>query len=705
MFYNNIIITTIIAFTYIFPQQLIWKHTGGPMGGMVGDIAINSKGEIFAGVYTYVIGYAGLYKSTDNGNTWNKINTTPFEDFEVYAIYITKEDHIWVGTHYQGKIYRSTDNGITWENKNNGYNTGECWAFGKSKNNVLFAGDGKFANLFRSTDYGNNWVFSKRITPLVFATDSNNIVFCGTLDGLFTSTDDGLTWRRVDYFNNIPVSTILIDPNNYVYCGTGYYNNGDGVFYSTNGGQDWNHLGLTGKIVLSLSFDSEKNLYAGTARDGLFKTTNMGQTWLNYNNGLYRKDVFRLKLNKNDDIFIGSEIGGVFRSTDFGISFQHIGLPIQRINNMVVFGDSLIFLATEPGVQQFNIKTGKWSNLGLIKVEAISITPSNYLYVATSDEGLFKSTDLGKTWQLTNLTRASVGRSYNVLSVSDDTFFVSTEFKLIRSTDGGNTWSNTNISTSFLSRSMFFKSGFLFVTGSTGSIFRSTNMGNSFDIVFSYSANWYDNNKISALSNGFVYCADTHSYNGVIRSTNWGTNWTQTLYNIPITNVFAEEDGKVFAAGVDSVYFSSNFGSSWIGLSQPFNLSYVSDIKKINNNKYYFGTYNKGLYEVDFPTNVEDYQFDIPKEFILNQNYPNPFNPTTKISWYSPVGAHTKLNVYDLLGREVVTLVNEFRKAGKHEIEFPNAETSFLSSLPSGVYFYQLRVGDFVETKKMVYLR
>ncbi|MBX2977144.1 MAG: hypothetical protein KF721_13520, partial [Ignavibacteriaceae bacterium] len=108
---------------YISPQQLIWKHTGGPMGGIVGDISINSSGEIYAGVYPFFLDYSGLYKSTDNGDSWFKVETQ-FEDFEVYAIYITTEDHIWVGTNFQGRIYRSTDNGITWENKRNGYNTG-----------------------------------------------------------------------------------------------------------------------------------------------------------------------------------------------------------------------------------------------------------------------------------------------------------------------------------------------------------------------------------------------------------------------------------------------------------------------------------------------------------------------------------------------------------------------------------------------------
>jgi hypothetical protein len=85
--------------------------------------------------------------------------------------------------------------------------------------------------------------------------------------------------------------------------------------------------------------------------------------------------------------------------------------------------------------------------------------------------------------------------------------------------------------------------------------------------------------------------------------------------------------------------------------------------------------------------------------FSLSNNYPNPFNPSTKISWQSPVCGHQVLKVFDALGREVKILVNEEREAGHHSIDF-NA-----SDLPSGVYFYQLKAGDFIQTKKMLLLK
>jgi len=88
-----------------------------------------------------------------------------------------------------------------------------------------------------------------------------------------------------------------------------------------------------------------------------------------------------------------------------------------------------------------------------------------------------------------------------------------------------------------------------------------------------------------------------------------------------------------------------------------------------------------------------------PKEFGLSQNYPNPFNPSTTISYQLPAVSHVALKVYDALGREVATLVNEVKWAGSYEVKFD------ASNLPSGVYFYRLTAGNFVATKKLLLVK
>ena len=97
-------------------------------------------------------------------------------------------------------------------------------------------------------------------------------------------------------------------------------------------------------------------------------------------------------------------------------------------------------------------------------------------------------------------------------------------------------------------------------------------------------------------------------------------------------------------------------------------------------------------------TGIEN-EMSTPNKFSLDQNYPNPFNPSTKISWQLPVSGVVIIKVYDVLGKEIATIINEDLPAGKYELEY-NA-----SNLPSGIYFYSLSSNDYTESKKMILLK
>ena len=90
---------------------------------------------------------------------------------------------------------------------------------------------------------------------------------------------------------------------------------------------------------------------------------------------------------------------------------------------------------------------------------------------------------------------------------------------------------------------------------------------------------------------------------------------------------------------------------------------------------------------------------ELPKIYSLAQNYPNPFNPSTLINYSLPKAGNVELKVYDVLGREVAVLVNEFKQVGNYSVQF-NA-----NNFASGVYFYKLKAGDFVSTKKMLLVK
>jgi hypothetical protein len=158
--------------------------------------------------------------------------------------------------------------------------------------------------------------------------------------------------------------------------------------------------------------------------------------------------------------------------------------------------------------------------------------------------------------------------------------------------------------------------------------------------------------------------------------------------------------GMNVIAGTDSngVFLSTNNGKSWtsIGLTSI----YINALA-VNSTHLFAGTgdgvFRRTLSQII--TGVEDQINEIPSQFILEQNYPNPFNPSTIISFSIPASEFVTLKVYDILGREIATLVNEEKPAGSYEVNFD------ASALSSGIYFYTLKAGKFTETKKLILMK
>lgn len=153
--------------------------------------------------------------------------------------------------------------------------------------------------------------------------------------------------------------------------------------------------------------------------------------------------------------------------------------------------------------------------------------------------------------------------------------------------------------------------------------------------------------------------------------------------------------------------FNGQTTNEWIKIgfvSGNGNSSSPKDYSFMDNNL--FGGGNKFYYRLKQVDNDGQFEYSdivevevVPQQFELSQNYPNPFNPSTTISWQTPASGHQTLKIYDVLGNEIATLVNEEKPAGSYKMEF-NA-----SQLSSGVYFYKLQTGDFLETKNMILLK
>jgi hypothetical protein len=147
------------------------------------------------------------------------------------------------------------------------------------------------------------------------------------------------------------------------------------------------------------------------------------------------------------------------------------------------------------------------------------------------------------------------------------------------------------------------------------------------------------------------------------------------------------------------VFLSNDNGNSWIqtGLTDGWVTALV-----VRDSSLFAGTQGNGVWRrplYEMITSTDPVRSEMPCEFFLWQNYPNPFNPSTTIKYELPEASVVRLNVYDMLGREVSVVVNERRDAGVHQVKFDG------SGLSSGVYLYSLQAGTFVQTRKLLLLQ
>ena len=185
-----------------------------------------------------------------------------------------------------------------------------------------------------------------------------------------------------------------------------------------------------------------------------------------------------------------------------------------------------------------------------------------------------------------------------------------------------------------------------------------------------------------------------------IRSTDAGLNWLSEdllFYGLSFTIDFRTYNEGWSASGYKFL-FTSDRGENWSEVETP-DSSIVYDLQFLDARNGYAVGESGVILKLD-PTLVDVVlETSTPTEFVLYQNYPNPFNPATKISFRISDREFVKLKVFDILGNEVVTLVNEEKAAGEYEVEF-NAK-----GLSNGIYFYRMQARNFAETKKFVLIK
>jgi len=640
---------------YSFDAGERWQQSNIKLNDRILSFIIADDGSFIAAASSN-----GLYNSFDL-NTWSQIH----KDGR-YFIGLGKD---WNGFLYAGndigKIYVSSDNGQTWTISLNG--SGNTSNFVLYKDSVLFLGG--YSKIYRLQKNISSWDITSFDTLDLNATYK---VFSDTIGNIYTqmggkifiSTNVGNTWKLQSDFGAEEMYDCIY--NNRIIGAFGDETPWPGKEWGMALSDDkaitwrWDNNGMPSKFSAAICLaKSSDNTYVGTNAAGVFKSTNFGDSWFPVNNGINAANTVSINLDNEGNLWAACWSNGLYKSTDKGLTWS--------------------------------LKNNGFTNSYLMSV----ISDTTDILIASTEDGTFRSSDKGENWGLLN----SSFYYYFYKDKLNRIYGLSYGAGLYRTTDQGNNW--TRLDNGFINGYVFgfaIDSSNNIYTGTYGgAIYKSTDDGTSWTNVYQSSNSSSGISCIAIAPNGNVFAANIDE--GILRSTDNGLNWklVKSDNGFPTTYpVNVNKKGVVFAGGVNSKFYSStNNGDTWVDITDNLALTEVRDIKFDKDDKIYLAT-DESVWtsSPDSSVSVKD-NSPIIQQYSLSQNFPNPFNPTTTIKYSIKDPGFVKLEVYDILGRKVETLVNEEKVEGDYEANFNGR------NLSSGVYIYRLTSGTFSQVKKM----
>ncbi len=556
---------------------------------------------------------------------------------------IVNENVAWIGG-FSGVVFRTTNGGTNWIKVTNlpgdvinifGINQDTSFTC------VNLNDDGR---VYRTTNGGIQWDLvirytgvSASIINVYFFNDSNGVAIGNPVNGLMRifSTQD--YGLTWDTISKIPINgEIYRDAVNWLTNKIGWFGTSEGyVYFTSNGGLNWSSYNLGSLDVFSLAFVNNKLGLASTAFRQAYKTTNGGESWL-FSSVIPAPDPFNLI----------SFIVGVEVPTP---RFWAASLDVIYISTD--YGESWDYEVTLSGYP-FNDILMKY------------IRESNKIigYAICANQFLLKYSEVLTSG---NIIQVEVSNRWNILSVP----------MLV------NDYQTTEIYPTAISKACTYSN--------ENYILEDTlRKGVGYWLKF-------DDNQTVAIF-GVPISIDTFNVNegwNMIGSISEPV-LTSNIFSIPpgvVTSNFYKYDGKYIIC--DTIYPGKGY---WVKVNQTAKLILSSSVYANESNRIRIIPIQEMPPSLPESDNLSPY---IPDRFVLEQNYPNPFNSSTKIRYGIPEASFVTIKLYNMIGKEIITLVKEVKEAGMYEIDLD------AKGITSGIYFYRMRAGSFVEAKKLILLR
>jgi photosystem II stability/assembly factor-like uncharacterized protein len=675
-------------------------------------------------------GTVGFMKTTDGGLTWTADPNFPVNQSltNCYSIYALDQNHIWV-TSDNGNVYWTND-GSSW----NTYTVPTNGAylditFTDSKTGYMCGMGGLFAS---TSDGGNSWnaKFVSNQATFYKMKVSNNVIYMACYDTLFyKSTDKGVTWQTYTYVDNSqmfvgPVYGMDILDNVIIMAGSG------GMTYeSTNYGVTWKTLSQKvsdASFVYSIYVDKSQSkiiacgswpYYPGS----IFYSNDKGQNWKAspYVPGMR---INSMQMFDDNNGFFGGEYSYVAKTHDGGITVDTIGLSsaYQNLNiNLVRFRNpNLGWLIGGYPMPTIN-RTGLLLKTTDGGASWIDQTPDVYQFLLSADfandsvgwvggrNHLYKTTNGGNNWLPQTPPGVPGDYIYNISVIDTSKLYLQLQTQIYRSLDGGLSWNliPLPVSINFIFGMQWLNYNVGVICGTLGVIAKTTNAGQSWTIMNTGGWTAYGINIVNpdtfyigaGYGQVFRYAVNNpvpvelSSFIGNVSGNNVNIYWSTAAEK---NNLGFDIERGTSLNNFTKLSFIKGKGTSTL-INQ---YSYVD--KELVPGVYYYR-----IKQTDLDGSFKYYylgteiHIGAPKQFELSQNYPNPFNPSTIIKYDIPQDGRVTLKIYNILGKEIAVLVNDFQKAGSYSFNFD------AHKLSSGVYLYKLESGNFTDTKKLTLIK